>query len=159
MIKKQNKKGFTLIEVMLVLALGGLIMGMAFLAFRQASVNRRDTQRRADANRLVTELQNYYNDKSSWPNNAPNPGVTACTTTANTFTTFIKEYVCEGTDFKSPSGNNYNLVNFFAPGDVSNVKDNITFTAGVDCGLGSNTGGAMLTIGLEKGGNTCKVIK
>ncbi|MBP9738093.1 prepilin-type N-terminal cleavage/methylation domain-containing protein, partial [Candidatus Saccharibacteria bacterium] len=42
---KNNKKGFTLIEVVLVLAIGGLIFLLAFIAFQQVSANRRDTQR------------------------------------------------------------------------------------------------------------------
>lgn len=66
---KPTEKGFTLIEVVLVLAIGGLIFLLAFLAFRQVSANRRDTQRRADAGRVIAELQNYYADKGSYPAN------------------------------------------------------------------------------------------
>lgn len=54
--------GFTLIEVVLVLAIGGLIFLLAFLAFGQATKNRRDTQRRSDAGRVVSELQNAAGD-------------------------------------------------------------------------------------------------
>lgn len=59
---KRNQKGFTLIEVVLVLAIGGLIFLLAFIAFQQVSTNRRDTQRRNDLNRTVAEVQNWVGD-------------------------------------------------------------------------------------------------
>lgn len=61
-MKKTNKKGFTLIEVVLVLAIGGLIFLLAFLAFQNASKNRRDTQRRSDAGTVIAELSNAESD-------------------------------------------------------------------------------------------------
>jgi prepilin-type N-terminal cleavage/methylation domain-containing protein len=62
--KKLNRSGFTLIEVVLVLAIGGLIFLLAFIAFQQVSANRRDTQRRSDALRMSAELQNYSGDNN-----------------------------------------------------------------------------------------------
>jgi prepilin-type N-terminal cleavage/methylation domain-containing protein len=59
---QRNQKGFTLIEVVLVLAIGGLIFLLAFIAFQQVSINRRDTQRRSDLNRTVAEVQNWVGD-------------------------------------------------------------------------------------------------
>jgi prepilin-type N-terminal cleavage/methylation domain-containing protein len=159
MSNKLNKKGFTLIEVILVLALAGLIMGMAFLAFRQTSVNRRDTQRRADANRLITELQNYYNDKSDWPANSPGggPHVACADGHTNTFMLFLEEYICEssGTSFMSPSGVNYNVYNYL---QFNYSKDSITFLVNSECGA-SSPGAVSLWMGLEKGGPHCRVIK
>lgn len=54
--------GFTLIEVVLVLAIGGLIFLLAFLAFQQATKNRRDSQRRSDAARVISEIENAKGD-------------------------------------------------------------------------------------------------
>lgn len=62
-----NGGGFTLIEVVLVLAIGGLIFLLAFLAFGQATQNRRDTQRRSDAARVITELENASGDSNGKP--------------------------------------------------------------------------------------------
>jgi prepilin-type N-terminal cleavage/methylation domain-containing protein len=62
--KKLNRSGFTLIEVVLVLAIGGLIFLLAFIAFQQVSANRRDTQRRSDALRMSAELANYSGDNN-----------------------------------------------------------------------------------------------
>lgn len=60
--RKLGKKGFTLIEVVLVLAIGGLIFLLAFLAFQQATQNRRDTQRRSDAGQVISEIENALGD-------------------------------------------------------------------------------------------------
>ena len=60
--RKLGKGGFTLIEVVLVLAIGGLIFLLAFLAFQQATQNRRDTQRRSDAGRVISEIENAMSD-------------------------------------------------------------------------------------------------
>ena len=55
----KTKKGFTLIEVVLVLAIGGLIILMALLVFPNAMANLRDTQRREDFTALSTSISNF----------------------------------------------------------------------------------------------------
>lgn len=64
MLMKRNKHGFTLIEVILVLAVGSLIFMMAFLAFSRASVNRRDSARRADLAKISGALEDYAADNN-----------------------------------------------------------------------------------------------
>lgn len=64
MSKKLNKKGFTLIEVVLTIAIGALIFLLAFIAFRNAQVNRRDSQRRSDLDKIAAEINNYASDKN-----------------------------------------------------------------------------------------------
>lgn len=64
MSKKLNKKGFTLIEVVLTIAIGALIFLLAFIAFRNAQVNRRDSQRRSDLDKISAEINNYASDKN-----------------------------------------------------------------------------------------------
>ncbi len=64
---KAQSAGFTLIEIVLVLAIGGLIFLLAFLAFRQASTTRRDSQRRSDVNKIVAELENLRATGASLP--------------------------------------------------------------------------------------------
>ena len=59
--KNQNstKKGFTIIEVVLVLAIAGLIFLMVFLALPALQRSQRDTERKQDIAMLVTALQNW----------------------------------------------------------------------------------------------------
>lgn len=92
-MKIANKKGFTLIEVVLVLAIGGLIFLLAFLAFQQVSRNRRDTQRRTDVARVVAELQNYAGD-----NNGQYPADEAA------FNGVFREQYMGGANFRDPGG-------------------------------------------------------
>lgn len=59
MLKKLLKKdqGFTLIEVVLVLAIAGLILVIVFLAVQGAQRGRRDTERKNAAARLVAAAE------------------------------------------------------------------------------------------------------
>lgn len=63
-IKKQLKdaKGFTIIEVALVLAIAGLIFLVVFLALPALQRSQRDTARRQDAGRIVSALQSCLAD-------------------------------------------------------------------------------------------------
>ncbi|MCA9301175.1 type II secretion system protein [Candidatus Nomurabacteria bacterium] len=160
-----NKKGFTLIEVVLVLAIGGLIFLLAFIAFQQVSANRRDTQRRADAGRIVAELQNYYGDNRSYPvADADGDACTVDTATPKGFRTFIKNYLCSGTNktqFLSPDGNtNYATIHFgqLLFNGYKLKKNEITFFPGYNCDLQATAAGGAVLIGLEKG-EVCRAIK
>ena len=56
---KNNFKGFTIIEVVLVLAIAGLIFLMVFLALPALQRSQRDTQRKNDVAMVVTTLHNW----------------------------------------------------------------------------------------------------
>jgi prepilin-type N-terminal cleavage/methylation domain-containing protein len=59
MKKESHKKGFTIIEVVLVLAIAGLIFLMVFVAFPALQRSQRDTRRREDLGRISTALSQY----------------------------------------------------------------------------------------------------
>ena len=56
---KNNFKGFTIIEVVLVLAIAGLIFLMVFLGLPALQRAQRDTQRKQDVAMVVTTLHNW----------------------------------------------------------------------------------------------------
>lgn len=98
---KTNKKGFTIIEVVLVLAIAGLIFLMVFLALPALRRGQRDTQRKSDLNRAAAALTDYKAaHRGNIPNN--NPGSTG----ALTWSQFVTEYLtASGKDeFIDPSG-------------------------------------------------------
>ena len=65
-------KAFTIIEVVLVLAIAGLIFLMVFIALPALQRNQRDTQRKNDMSRVKTALDNYKsNNKNTLPKFAP----------------------------------------------------------------------------------------
>ncbi len=69
-----NKKGFTIIEVVLVLAIAGLIFLMVFVALPALQRSQRDTQRRQDLSRVVTALVQYQTNNRTKRNNLPGAG-------------------------------------------------------------------------------------
>ena len=68
--QQKTKKGFTIIEVVLVLAIAGLIFMMVFLALPALQRSQRDTQRRDDMARFQAQIANYQtNNRGQVPNN------------------------------------------------------------------------------------------
>lgn len=61
-INKNTKKGFTIIEVVLVLAIAGLIFLMVFLALPALQRSQRDTQRKNDASRLRAAITDFQSN-------------------------------------------------------------------------------------------------
>jgi prepilin-type N-terminal cleavage/methylation domain-containing protein len=59
LLGKKEGEGFTLIEVVIVLAIAGLIFVIIFLAVSQAQKNRRDTARKNDANRIGAAIEQF----------------------------------------------------------------------------------------------------
>jgi len=69
---KQRKEGFTIIEVMIVLAIAGLIMLIVFLAVPALQRNSRNTQRKNDVANYAAAVNEYMqNNNGSLP-----PGAT-----------------------------------------------------------------------------------
>ena len=58
---RNSKKGFTIIEVVLVLAIGGLIFLMVFIALPALQRSQRDTQRKDDLARFMSATIEYQN--------------------------------------------------------------------------------------------------
>ena len=66
--QKNKEKGFTIIEVVLVLAIAGLIFLMVFIALPALQRGQRDTQRRDDVSRFVSQLTSYAtNNRGALP--------------------------------------------------------------------------------------------
>jgi prepilin-type N-terminal cleavage/methylation domain-containing protein len=59
MCRQSKRHGFTIIEVMIVLAIAGLIMLIIFLAVPALQVTARNTQRKHDAAAIAAALANY----------------------------------------------------------------------------------------------------
>jgi type IV pilus assembly protein PilA len=66
MLKKLKNKneGFTIIEVMIVLAIAGLILLIVFLAVPALERTSRNTQRKNDAAAIASALSNYASDNA-----------------------------------------------------------------------------------------------
>jgi len=142
MKRLQNKQtGFTLIEVVLVLAIGALIILMALLAFNGASRSRRDTARTDAAGQLAAALeQSAANSGGSYP--ASQADLDKITTTA----------------MQDPKTQTKPV---FAAGASADTK--IVYTSGASCGTdgktfttGAGTGSYAITYRQES--NTTTVV-
>lgn len=94
------KKGFTIIEVVLVLAIAGLIFLMVFVALPALQRSQRDTQRRNDMSRFISQLSQYQaNNAGKVPN-----------WNGDAWDEFIENYLrVQGDTFSDPSGTEYEV--------------------------------------------------
>ena len=95
---KKTGKGFTIIEVVLVLAIAGLIFLMVFVALPALQSGQRDTARKQDVGNLGTAITNY-----STANRGSLPPVSIPTSSSNLGT--------PGNGFLSSISNNIDTVN------------------------------------------------
>jgi prepilin-type N-terminal cleavage/methylation domain-containing protein len=59
MTRTENNKGFTIIEVVLVLAIAGLIFLMVFIAFPSLQAGQRDTARKSDVSNVAAAVSGF----------------------------------------------------------------------------------------------------
>lgn len=129
----KTKKGFTIIEVVLVLAVAGLIFLMVFIAFPALQRAQHDTQRTDDMARVQSKLIDWQSNHS---NNLPAKSefnasdsanikqedgsfvVESSTCNSNKACQFVRDYMNAAATsasgnmdtFKDPSGEYYNIV-------------------------------------------------
>ena len=113
-MKKQNinaKQGFTIIEVVLVLAIAGLIFLMVFIAWPALQRSQRDTQRRNDYSMLSTAISNYATNNNGklnnivTSNNKLNPATYINERGEDPDGFFYNLRVCKFNEWKSKCGN------------------------------------------------------
>jgi len=133
---QQKEKGFTIIEVVLVLAIAGLIFMMVFIALPALQRSQRDTQRKNDLSRLQTALTSYQSN-----NRGALPSGTGAETTS--WPSFVSRYIrTSGDTFTDPTGADY-VVSTTAslPTEFDPANPNIVATVGSTCNGESLTSG------------------
>lgn len=60
-------KGFTLIELLVVISIIGVLMGIGFVAFKQAQAAGRDAKRKADIRQIAASLRLFREDCGYYP--------------------------------------------------------------------------------------------
>ena len=63
--KSPSRQGFTIIEVVLALAIAGLIFLMVFIALPALQRSQRDSQRKRDIDRFFAAIQNYQSNNNA----------------------------------------------------------------------------------------------
>ena len=138
------KKGFTIIEVVLVLAIAGLIFLMVFVAFPALQRSQKDTQRQNDISRLSTQITNFKtNNKNAIPGKSTKDDGDKTTVTGTsisqtpkngTWEFFYKNYLLAGGDtFEDPDGDAYNLDIVWCGKTASAAKPSQGVSDGAEC--------------------------
>ncbi len=63
----KNKRGFTLIEFLVIAAVIGLLLTLSIVALNQSRARARDARRVADIKKIQKALEMYYNNVSAFP--------------------------------------------------------------------------------------------
>lgn len=155
-MKKLNSKnqGFTIIEIVLVLAIAGLIFLIVFLALPRLQRNRRDTQRKNDVGTVVSQLEQFNgNNRGAYPPTGP-AGCTATVPPAapNIGNFFASNYI---NGLEDPSTGAAYVCN--NPGDEPNAVGEVRYRTGVRCDAGAATAeNIAVDTFLEGGGLYCQ---
>jgi len=153
----RKAQGFTIIEVVLVLAIAGLIFLMVFLALPALQRSQRDTQRKNDAARFMSQVINYQS------NNAGTLPSTAVASPSAPWTTFITNYLTTGgSTFNDPSTNATYIVNTLAIATAASTNvGTISLYGSARCNGSASTpvagtgGQIALIVPIEQGGFYC----
>lgn len=101
--KDNKQQGFTIIEVVLVLAIAGLIFLIVFLALPQLQRSRRDTQRQNDTGRMVAAVDSWASRRNGDLGQLDLHGTPGDT---GSFQQIVEEYLeNDGATFNDPSTN------------------------------------------------------
>ncbi len=111
----KNKKGFTIIEVVLVLAIAGLIFLMVFIALPALQRSQRNTQRDDDLARVLTAVNSYQ--KNNHGSNPFKDSEASGSGAQGVLNGFVSRYIDSsfdgsscGNEFKDPQGDCYKIV-------------------------------------------------
>ena len=115
MKRYDSRKGFTIVEVALVLAIAGLIFLMVFIALPALQRSQRDAKRRDDVGALLTALQKFQtNNRGALPSGNTGTGgiiwnaeVSGIATGDTSWKGFYKAFL--GENFEDPMGFHYTL--------------------------------------------------
>ncbi len=142
----QKQRGFTIIEVVLVLAIAGLIFLMVFLALPALQRSQRDTARRSSLSTFTAQVTQFQaNNKGAVPTTA---GVAA----------FVSGYM--GSNWNDPAtGSAYPVAANDAAVDTATTAGTYFYTAGSVCNGEAITGAGgrnfAIRMKLEGSGVAC----
>lgn len=156
-MEKKQQQGFTIIEVVLVLAIAGLIFLMVFLALPALQRSQRDSTRRSSVSYFASQVAQYQaNNRGAIPTAG-----TTCPAAGGTVVCFVNRYM--QTNWVDPSSDaayvraaSNNAVRsatvpgtwFYSPARICGVDGNVT-------AAGATARNFAITMRLESAGIHC----
>ena len=149
-MNNKTKRGFTLVELLVVIAIIGILATLAVVALQQARKNARDAKRIADIKQIQTALELYYNEWGIYPDSldfggelssgtiymsqipkAPTPADGSCASSENSYS------------YTATSSNRSYELSFCLGSQVANINSGkkVATPAGI-LSLGSGSGGS-----------------
>ena len=65
--KNNIQKGFTIVELLIVIVVIGILAAIAFVAYGNVTKKARDSERTADAKALASKAEEYYANNGTYP--------------------------------------------------------------------------------------------
>lgn len=120
-MRKLNSKGFTIIELLVVIVIIGILVALALPNLFSAQQRGRDTERKNDLKNISQKLETYFNDNTSYP-----AGDMAAVATALQLSTADIQDPKTKTNYTytaSPTGCTDNCESFTLTAELENDKD------------------------------------
>lgn len=155
---KRKTEGFTIIEVVLVLAIAGLIFLIVFLALPALQRSQRDTQRKNDLSRMMSQLTQYQSNHQGSTPSGNGAG-------ASQWGGFVAAYLTNtGQSFSDPStGSTYNVQQQTGVGTLPADNGDLFVYMSATCSGGTltsvtpaNNRSIAGVVKLEQGGTLCQ---
>lgn len=150
LVEIKNQKGFTLIELIVVMAILGILAAVGLASFRSSQIKGRDAQRKNDLSQLQRGLEAYYNDKGVYPDELPGTGAPWQDTlpSGEAGTLYMKEIPSDPTTFSYEYESDGAYYKIFA--HLENQKDkDLAPKAGCDAVRGTDCGGSPCNYGVS----------
>ena len=137
-----KKSGFTLIEILIVVAIIGLISTMGLVAFQASMRRTRDARRISEVKALQGAAEQYYADHAnSYPNN-----LDGCFTHLSSY---LQGFTVAGSEYVDPKNRAY--VCDFTPGLTSYcIETMLEGTTANDGNSWLNCGGTTMSTGVTR---------
>lgn len=145
----KKEKGFTLIEIVLVLAIAGLLLVIVFLAVSGAQRSRRDTQRKNDISRIAAQVESFAgNYNGCYPGSAAAAGCAGTPAFNGVSPAFTGSTFITAGNFDDPStGAAYTYDAAFS---AAPLQGHVSYRYGTFCN-GTAGRGYSVNMGLEQG--------
>lgn len=140
-LKKQ--KGYTLIEVLMVLAIIGILLALSAVAFLSARKTSRDAKRKTDLEQIRGALETYKADNNVYPGLTSTPALSGSDKVDTSLISFLvtQSYISVLPQdplstlyyYYVPLSNGYALCAYLEGGSSASAPD--CTTGGIDCGI------------------------
>jgi type II secretion system protein G len=122
------KKGFTLLELLVVISIIGLLSSVVLASVNSARENARDTKRISDLREVRTALEMYYTDNGFYPNHnnsQTSPSVECGTSGGNAWWSLLSTALSPKYISKMPQDIQNGQNTFYYCGDKPNAEEYI----------------------------------